>query len=863
MTKKYRTAAQAGGAASTAAVGASRHRVAAAAMLAVGGLVFAANASALALGRMTVQSALGEPLRAEIDVPEITDLEADTLVLQPASAAAFRAAGVEYSPAMAGLQLSLARRTDGRSVVRVSGSRPVNDPFLEMLLEANWNGGRISRNYTVLLDPPSNRATAAAPQIAPQIAAAQQLPAAPPVAARAVPTPLPAAVPAPAPAPAPIAERPPAAPRAPAVAAEPRPSTGTSQVTVRPGDTAGRIAAANKPASVSLDQMLVALLQANPDAFVGNNVNRMRAGVVLDVPDAAQIAATPAPQARQIVVAQSRDFNEFRRRLAGRAPAADVGTPQRAVTGSVQTQVEDRRAAAATPDRLTLSKGTTGTEADRVAQAGNSRDAANRSAELSKNLDDLNRLGAATTSGAAPATPAITAPAVPAAPVPAPAAAAPPAPAADASAPVPAAAAPAVETPAAPTPADAAAAKAPAAAPATPATAAPAAAPVAEDEDGLGSLLQDSRVLAVAGLLVALIVALASYRTVRRRRAAQDSSFLESRMHADSFFGNSGGQHVDTSSTQSVIATSYSPSQLDAGGDVDPVAEADVYLAYGRDLQAEEILKEALRIHPERTALHAKLAEIYARRADAPAFHNIAAEAYRITDGRGEDWMRIRALGQELAPANSLYQAQPTLSGAAPAVVATAAGVGAAAAVAAFADNPQAEVAPPAPAPAPVEPQEPAPFVEDVPEPVAASVMPSLDLDFSEFPSSPRTPAAPAAAPAADDDFGLDFTLDDPAPSSAAAAPAASPPPSPSTVDFDLDALSLDLDTPAEAPPVPADITGSVPSPEDALATKLALAEEFAAIGDADGARHLVEEVIAEAKGSLRTRAEGMLAELG
>ncbi|MCS4509495.1 hypothetical protein NBM50_04320 [Xylophilus ampelinus] len=822
----------------------------------MGGLVFAGNASALALGRMTVQSALGEPLRAEIEVPEITALEADTLVLQPASAAAFRAAGVEYSPVMAGLQMSLARRADGRSVVRVTGSRPVNDPFLEMLLEANWNGGRVSRNYTVLLDPPSNRA--AAPQIAPQVAAPPQPSVAPVGAARALPAPQAAAVPAPAS--APIVERPPAAPRAPAVAAEPRQSTGASQVTVRPGDTAGRIAAANQPASVSLDQMLVALLQANPDAFIGNNVNRMRAGVVLDMPDTAQIAATPAPQARQIVVAQSRDFNEFRRRLAGRAPAADVGMPQRSVTGSVQTQVEDRRAAATPPDRLMLSKGATGTEADRVAQAGNSRDAANRSAELSKNLSDLNRLGAASTPGA---TPAVTAPAVPAAPAPAPAT--PPAPAAEATAPPsPSTAVSAADAPAAPTPpvpADTAAAAPPAAVPAAPATPAPAAAPVVEEEDGLGSLLHDARVFAVAGLLVALLVALASYRTIRRRRAVQDNSFLESRMHADSFFGNSGGQHVDTSSNQSVIATSYSPSQLDAGGDVDPVAEADVYLAYGRDLQAEEILKDALRIHPERTALHAKLAEIYARRSDAPAFHAIAAEAYRVTDGQGEDWQRIRNLGQELAPANSLYQAQPTLSDVAPVAVVTAAGVGGAAAASAVARNARPETAPPVPAAAPQEPLKTPSFVDDVPEPVAAPVMPSLDLDFSEFPSSPRTPASPAAAPAADDDFGLDFTLND-TPASSATAPAASPAPMPAAVDFDMDALSLDLDAPAETPPVPADITGSVPSPDDALATKLALAEEFAAIGDADGARHLVEEVIAEAKGSLRTRAEGMLAEL-
>ena len=167
--------------------------------------------------------------------------------------------------------------------------------------------------------------------------------------------------------------------------------------------------------------------------------------------------------------------------------------------------------------------------------------------------------------------------------------------------------------------------------------------------------------------------------------------------------------------------------------------------------------------------------------------------------------------------------------------------------VAAVADEPRAE----APPPVPVEPAEPAAFQERLTEPAAAPVMPSLDLDFSAFPSSPGAPATPAAAvaPAAEeDDFGLDFTLDDPVPADTAAAPVANPPPSPSAVDFDLDALSLDLDTPPEAPSIPDDITGSVPSPEDALATKLALAEEFAAIGDADGARHLVEEVIAEAK---------------
>ena len=92
----------------------------------------------------------------------------------------------------------------------------------------------------------------------------------------------------------------------------------------------------------------------------------------------------------------------------------------------------------------------------------------------------------------------------------------------------------------------------------------------------------------------------------------------------------------------------YSPSQLDAAGDVDPVAEADVYLAYGRDLQAEEILKEAMRTTPQRVAIHSKLLEIYAKRRDAKAFELVATEAYGLTRGEGPEWEHICELGQEL-----------------------------------------------------------------------------------------------------------------------------------------------------------------------------------------------------------------------
>jgi pilus assembly protein FimV len=138
------------------------------------------GALALSLGRITVLSALGEPLRAEIDVPEINAEEAASLRASVASPSAFVAAGLEYNPAMSGLQTSLQRRPDGRAFIRLTSDRSINDPYVDMILEATWSSGRIVRDYTMLFDPPTLR-QAAAPTLA-------QVTAAPPAAA-SVPTP--------------------------------------------------------------------------------------------------------------------------------------------------------------------------------------------------------------------------------------------------------------------------------------------------------------------------------------------------------------------------------------------------------------------------------------------------------------------------------------------------------------------------------------------------------------------------------------------------------------------------------------------------------------------------------------------------
>lgn len=876
--------------------------LAAAAVASVG--FYAGDASALALGRITVQSALGEPLRAEIDLPQITPAEADTLRATTATPEVFRAQGMEYTPTINNLRIQLQRRPDGSAVLRLTSDRPVNDPFLDLVLDANWGSGRIVRSYTMLFDPPALRRAAPSVTASPQISApaAQQTPAVrAPAAPRASESPA-AAAPATQPAP-----RPAAAPRA----------TPTDGVKVQAGDTAGRLANTYRPASVSLDQMLVAMMRANPDAFIQGNVNRLKAGAVLQMPDEATAQATPAPEARQILAAQARDFNEFRRKLAGAAPTTAVAAAERSASGTVQTRVEDKKPATTAPDKLTLSKGSVkGQKAaeDQLAKDKQAGEAATRMAELSKNITDLNKLGAASAtagsaapaaagSASAPAGVAVQAPAVPATPT------APAMPETPASAPVTAASAPVAD---AAVPAEAASEPASAPAPVASAPAAPvrvpAPAPAPVEEPSFLSGLMDDPILPLAGGgLLALLLGYGAYRVVQRRRQSGgvDSSFLESRIQPDSFFGASGGQRVDTANSEMTTGSSmaYSPSQLDAGGDVDPVAEADVYLAYGRDLQAEEILKEAIRHNPARVSVHVKLGEIYAKRQDRKALEAVAGDVFKLTQGEGPDWNRIAELGRDLDPDNRLYQPggrpgmaedeSPSLPpGGFPSTFTGAGNAAASAALPpdldldldldlpddALTDAPSVAPAPPGGFAAAAAAAAAAGGVRratDADEP--QTLRPELDLP--ELPSA-TAPAwggqdtAPGPVMAPPPVANLDFpSADDLSMAPSGPIPLAGDAKDSGPMEFDLGELSLDLNAPSKPMAAPASKApapapefvddGSAAAQDDPLATKLALAEEFNAIGDTDGARTLIEEVVAESSGALKTRAQRMLAELG
>ena len=320
--------------------------------MAAAALCFVAPAAwALGLGKLQVQSALGETLRAEIDITSLSPEEASNLRVRVAPPESYRAAGVDYNAVLPSTQAVLQRRADGRPYLRLTSDRGVQEPFVDVILEITWSTGRLVREYTLLFDPPAPTARGAAPAPAPAVA---------PSMSAAPPEPPPARATERRPSSPRAVATEPAAPREPRASAAPAPSgpTGADEYRVRQGDTLSKIAGRTQRGGVSLDQMLVSLYRANPQAFVESNMNRLKSGVVLAVPSAEDAKGVAPAEARQVIQAQSADFGAYRQRLAGAVPAAKTEGSARTASGKVQASVEDRlRGAAQAPDKLTLSKG--------------------------------------------------------------------------------------------------------------------------------------------------------------------------------------------------------------------------------------------------------------------------------------------------------------------------------------------------------------------------------------------------------------------------------------------------------------------------------------------------------------------------
>jgi len=310
------------------------------------------SAQALTLSRPVVQSKQGEALRAEIDISDITAVEQTELQAGIASQEIYKAAKMEL-PVSNGvpleIQVQLLRRDNGKLYLKVSSKQAIHNNSLDVLIDLRWATGRLLRDISLSLDDGKSNAK-------------------------------------------PIAALPVSAGAAAGKTAQP--------ITVKRGDTASELTAGKTPEGVSLEQMLLALLRSNPDAFVESNVNRMKEGALLTLPTEQEAKAVSREEARKAIQIQTKDFEAYRAELAARAPGGTVPKAARDTAGKLEAQVQNKNAKT-NQDKLTLAKpGSKDAAADSIAQQREAQDVATRAAELSRNIAELGKIAAATVTNA-------------------------------------------------------------------------------------------------------------------------------------------------------------------------------------------------------------------------------------------------------------------------------------------------------------------------------------------------------------------------------------------------------------------------------------------------------------------------------
>jgi pilus assembly protein FimV len=600
---------------------------------------------ALGLGEIHLNSALNEPMKAEIDLIAATPDELTALRADLASRDAFTRYGIDRPPFLSTMTFKVGKSKDGRDVLLVRSTDAIPEPFVTFLVEVNWARGRLMREYTVLLDPPvytpGETASSATPVTAPTSA---------PAPAR---RPAPAVAPPPAPAPsAPVASPSPAPERA-------APSVTGNTYRVGKGDTLTKIARSlHSDTSVGIDQTMMAVYRANPDAF-GGNINILRRGSVLRIPGADEIAALNQSEALSEVHRQMSAWNG--------AGGSAAGGHLRLVTPSSRGSTSGGDAGSANAESQALK--------DRV------KDLEGQLAESHRLIDIRNgELSALQRKlGVPPTAPAPTAPPAPvkATPTPPPVVAKTPVPPVSVPPPAP------ITTPAPvpPPPAENATPPTPVSAP--PQIKKPVAAPPAESESWIDWLADHWWVPAalIAALAVFLIFAarrrrqsggggdlhrmeatdVADFRDPTAKLAGMrkgDESFLveESGEHPMPEFAQTSDQLADTH--QDIKApddtmSSESAVNLDQG---DPLAEADFHMAYGLYDQAADLVRIALEREPDRRDLRLKLLEIYFVWGNKDAFLQTAKglEATRDRAPAGE-WDKIVIMGKQICPDEPLF----------------------------------------------------------------------------------------------------------------------------------------------------------------------------------------------------------------
>lgn len=302
-------------------------------------------AAALGAGDYELHSYLNEPLKLQVSLTDVGDLTEEQLRVGLASDADYQRAGLDREALHGELRFAVELRGDGTGVLTISTRQPVREPFLSFLVDYLWPSGRLLREYTVLLDPPSYAAGFRAPSVS---APASSAP-----AAQASQAPATTAPPA-SDTPATAVPRPPSAPTAGrSTESDSRPASPRRTRTVRAQDTLWRIASESRPdSSVSVQQMMIVIQEMNPDAFINGNLNLVREGAVLELPHEQEVREVSTREALTRVAEQNRQWRDMlqARGLAVPAQRQLDGTPRTVERGSGATAPAAGRVTLVTPD---------------------------------------------------------------------------------------------------------------------------------------------------------------------------------------------------------------------------------------------------------------------------------------------------------------------------------------------------------------------------------------------------------------------------------------------------------------------------------------------------------------------------------
>ncbi|MCP5144650.1 MAG: hypothetical protein H6978_07480 [Gammaproteobacteria bacterium] len=597
-------------------------------------LSFPAVIWALGLGPLQTNSALNEPYNARIELLGMTANDFDTLKIELADQDQFQRAGIPFTEDLLNLRFEVVENPSGSDYIAISTREPVREPFLNFLLELNWASGRMVREYTVLLDPPV------------------QLTRRPSSSASAT------------------ASRAPVQPATPRSAPAATRTYDGSDYAVQRGDTLWSIASRTMPAGAnSVQQMMVALQTANPDAFIDGNINKLRSGAVLRIPDANAVADISRAQALDEVRRQQQQWLGSREIDTPSTAARPIGAAARS-SATTSTPNSGARlqivapsdegggtAGGASREDLTVAQRENDELRAKIAEAEEIIDLLQRQVDIKDNeLATLqSQLGSDSTDADEPVSTDEPAETV--------------------------ARTPAVEPAPEPEPE--------AEKPVTPVATRPATPPPAPAEKGLletiGDMVPGGLITLGAGLV--LIAAGIAALLLRSSRRNDDEPAFEMRPAVakpapKSPSEEAAGDDVDeamstvpgtdaedfTATLDSLEAHGEtSPdmvSTIEASHDelssatveVDPLEEVNVYLAYERFDQAEELVRKAIAANPDEHNYKLRLLEVFYSANDKKAYEEAARDLHDAVDGSGPLWDSAVAMWQEMSPNRAMFE---------------------------------------------------------------------------------------------------------------------------------------------------------------------------------------------------------------